>query len=101
MRRSLPFVVVVSWSAASHAEPARITFDDALGLAGRLPEVVALREVAAAERVLGLPRPWQPFTIQVTPQTRLAPAAARGVEGGVAVQQYVPLRDVNAARREA
>lgn len=82
------------------AQPTRVTFEQALGLAEQLPELVVMRSVAAAERTLALPLPWQPLTLSFTPQLRLRPRASRGPEGGIAVQQSVPLADINGARRQ-
>lgn len=95
-----PVLLGVLCVATAHAAPGRVTFEEALGLAGQLPELVTMREVAGAERAIGLPRPWQPLSLFVTPQARLAPGGSRGAEGGLAVQQYVPLADINGARRQ-
>ncbi|MDX2091390.1 MAG: TolC family protein [Kofleriaceae bacterium] len=97
--RLAPIIAVVA-AAAAHADPTGVTFDEALGLTDQLPVLVVAREVAAAERTIELPRPWQPLLVFATPQLRVAPRAARGLEGGVALQQYVPLGDINGARRD-
>src|SRR5690606_27969815 len=100
-----PSVVIAALLVAASpntvgAEPTRVTFEQALGLAEQLPELVVMRSVAAAERTLALPRPWQPLTLSFTPQLRLRPRASRGPEGGIAVQQAVPLADIDGARRQ-
>jgi outer membrane protein TolC len=92
--------LAVAGIRTAHAQPSQITFADALGLADQLPLLVAAREVAAAERALEVPRPWQALTLQITPQARLRPSESRGLEGGVAVQQYIPLGDARAAKRD-
>ena len=90
-----------TWTlATAHAEPSAITFEQALGLADGLPEIVAARDLATKERAIELPRAWQPLSVIVTPQARLAPSDARGLEGGIAVQQYVPFDDPTPARRD-
>jgi len=86
-------------AAAARAAPAELRFHEAVGLAGELPALVAVREAAAAERRIAVPRPWSSLVFEVTPRLRLAPERDRGAEGGVRVQQAFPLGDVRGARR--
>lgn len=86
--------------AAPPSSSSEVTFEEALGLAEQLPVLVAGRVAAQQERALPLQLPWQPLLITATPQLRIAPEDARGVEGGLAVQQYIPLGDVRGAKRE-
>lgn len=102
-RRALLYAtaLLVAITSAPAAMPvADATFEQALGLAEQLPALVTGRAVAKEERTIAVPRAWQPFVITASPQLRIAPRDARGLEGGVAVQQYIPLGDVRAARRE-
>ncbi|HWU88254.1 MAG TPA: hypothetical protein VN253_13300, partial [Kofleriaceae bacterium] len=92
-------LLLSSGAALASPPPRAVTFDEALGLTGELPAIAAEREAAAGELSLKLPRAWTPSLVLATPQGRLAPRDARGLEGGLSVQQAIPLDDVNGARR--
>jgi len=106
MARWLISLVTVATTLAAagrvaHAQgtQANITFEQALGLAQELPELVALRQVARDRRGIALPLAWHPLQLLVTPQRRLAPSGAGGFEGSVSLQQQIPLVDLDGARK--
>jgi len=89
-------------TAPASAEAPRvvtISFEQAIGDGAKLPELVGAITAADVAARAPLPRAWAPFTITIAPGLRLAPAPDRGVEGGVAIQQAVPLGAPNDARR--
>ncbi len=84
------------------AEPRPVTtlsFEQAIGRGAAVPELVGATAAAEQAARAPLPRAWAPFTIVFSPSLRLAPTGDRGVEGGIAIQQAVPLGAPNDARR--
>ena len=77
-----------------------LSFTDALGGVAALPDLVGASAAATATSRLTLPLPWAPVVVTVTPSLRISPSEQRGLEGGVAIQQAIPLDDVAGARRE-
>lgn len=76
-----------------------ITFAQAIGDSAGLPELAAAHAAAAVAARVPLPRAWSPLAITFAPGLRLAPENEGGVEGGITVQQAVPLGATTAARR--
>lgn len=91
--------VLATPAAADVPRVATISFEQAIGDGGTLPELVGAIDAAGAAARVPLPRAWTPLTITFAPGFRLAPAGERGLEGGISVQQAVPLGRPNDARR--
>lgn len=100
------FVVLTIWLALAPraqaeddplAGVATVTFDEAVPLAGALPEVAAQRAAADATRAASdaLPVGWSPLALRVMPQRAFGTPRGAGVRLGA--EQAIPL----ASRRDA
>jgi len=101
MHRSFIAVILVAAAPAiaDSTQLETITFSQALGDGAGAPELAGARDAADLAARVPLPRAWSPLAITFAPGLRLAPEDERGVEGGITVQQAVPLGATTAARR--
>ncbi|AKU92484.1 TolC family protein [Vulgatibacter incomptus] len=84
------------------SEPRRITFDEAIALAGEAPSVAAAREAAREKRAIdgsisGLGNP----ELVVTPGIRANSDVQNGLAGEATLVQPIPLSSLGSARRDA
>ncbi|MEZ4359433.1 MAG: TolC family protein [Kofleriaceae bacterium] len=85
--------------AAEVQEVATLTFEQAVADGAGLPELAGARGAAELAAKAPLPRAWAPLTLTFAPGFRHAPTDARGIEGGISLQQAIPLGPVSEARR--
>lgn len=85
---------------ADAGPPPRVTFAEALGVGDQLSTVAGWATAADALSRAPVPSGWPALVVSIGIGPRIAPRGDRGLEGGIAVQQSVPLANPGEARND-